>query len=34
MFNIAVRELIFGYSFLLDRILVPMVPRATVRRPV
>src|SRR6218665_3540718 len=32
-FNIAVHELIFAYtySFLLDRILVSMVPRATVR---
>jgi len=32
-FNIAVHELIFVYSFLRDRILVSMVPRATVRRP-
>jgi len=30
MFNIAVHELIFMYSFLLDRILVSMVLRATV----
>jgi len=31
MFNTAVHKLIFVYSFLLDRILVFMVPRATVR---
>jgi len=31
MFNIAVHELIFVYSFRLDRILVSMVPRDTVR---
>jgi len=30
-FNIAVHELIFVYSFLLDRILVAMVPCATAR---
>jgi len=30
-FNIAVQELIFMYSFLLDRILMFSVPRATVR---
>jgi len=32
-FNIAVHALIFVYSFLLHRILVSSVPRATVRRP-
>jgi len=30
-FNIAAHELIFVYSLLLDRILVSMVPRVTVR---
>jgi len=30
-FNITVHELIFVFSFLLDRILVSMVPRATGR---
>jgi len=33
MFNIAVHELILVYSFLLDRILVSIVPRAAVCRP-
>jgi len=32
-FNIAVHALIFVCSFLLDRILMSVVPRAIVRRP-
>jgi len=31
MFNIAVHELIFVYSFLLDRIVESVVPHVTVR---
>ena len=31
-FNIEVHELVYVYSFLVDRILVSNVPRATVRR--
>jgi len=31
IYFIAVRKIIFVYSFLLDRILVSMIPRGTVR---